>query len=245
MLLFAAGGIACSAMTILSCDFFSVIAAAGDGGTPLDLSEISKIGIFSYQLDDSGTCRAFVDNGSTFFLPSDWMGSMWIIAQYAALFAPALGVLASLLTLTELLFGKFCGSFLIPALFYLLACASQGTVFMMYNEEDVCFHLNAAQETDTIIQNSCQLSLAAFLSIAAGFCYYVCSVLLCCLPRPIYHCCSFCSSKSDEEDGLVETSSNKGMTCADSGNISDAENPSQYANDDGYGKASAESSPHE
>jgi hypothetical protein len=161
----------------------------------LNLTGASSVGIFSYATQSrdgfvgSEACQAYASNGGNMFRPSDWMGTMWTIAQYAALIAPCLATCATLVTMSELFFGKFCGSFLIPSLLYILAFATQGFTFFMYNEEEVCFPLDAS-DTNELIRNSCQLSFAAFLSMAAGFIYYVCAVLLCCLPRPSYHCCT-------------------------------------------------------
>jgi hypothetical protein len=230
--LFAAGAIVCSALAILSCDFFRLIAISGDGTIPMDMRAISNVGIFSYKLrvDENGTCRLYDDNGDSMFQPNNWMGAMWSMAQYASLIAPALGVLASLLVLAELLLGKFCGSFLLPALLYLFACASQGMTFFMYNEEDVCFRLHAAEtESNIIILNSCQLSFGAFLSIAAGFCYYACSILLCCLPLPNSHLfISFCSGRTSKREGSNSGNANSGkaLTNTESSSEADAENPS-------------------
>jgi hypothetical protein len=242
----AAGAIACSSLTIVSCDFFQLIAAIGENNTTmLDLSTVPRIGIFSYQIDQAGTCRAYLDTGTTLFQPSDWMGTIWIIAQYAALLAPALGALASLLTLAELMFGKFSGSFLVPALLYLLACASQGITFFTYNEEDVCFKLDADEMeiTDSIIRNSCQLSMGAFFSISAGFLYYVCSVLLCCLPRPNYHCCSCCcggkKTATGQEEDDSSGSNRKAVTVSESSRELDVENPSQGEDEDRNGSVAA------
>ncbi|KAG7343080.1 hypothetical protein IV203_021025 [Nitzschia inconspicua] len=231
----AAGAIACSTLTILSCDFFRLIATLGDGSAfwGVTNTNISNIGIFSYQLDDTGTCRAYLDTGRTIFQPSNWLDTMWITAQYAALIAPVLGAVASLLTLAEFIIGKFCGSFLLPALLYLLACTTQGVTFFMYNEKDVCYRLDAEEmEIDAIIRNSCQLSLGAFLSIAAGFLYYVCSMLLCCLPRPDR---SFCPSikLSSQQDGSKDNGQrHKAILSSGSRRELDVEQPSQASQGD-------------
>lgn len=257
ILVVAAGGIACSVLTAMSCDFFRLIASTpADNSSPLDLTTVSNIGIFSYQIMDgnsSGTCQTYLNGDGTIFQPSDWMGTMWIIAQYASLIAPGLAAIASTFTLAEILFGKFCGSFLLPALLYLFACATQGVTFFLYNEEDVCHPLDADDMgSETIIKNSCQLSFGAFLSIVAGFLYYTCSVLLCCLPQPNYHCCSgrCCCSKSPEgEDSTVVSSSqnHKTRTTSSSSENSsqemDVEQPSSHSGDHSYPSESGASSP--
>ena len=204
-MLLTAAAIACSILTILSCDFFRLVTTVQEA--PANLSGASSVGIFSYSTEqengilDTATCQTYATSGSLIFQPSDWMGAMWIVAQYAALLAPCLAACATLLTAVELLFGKFFGSFLLPLVLYLLAFAVQGLTFFMYNEKNVCFRLDTSL-SDELIQNSCQLSSAAFLSMTAGFSYYICTVLICCLPRPLHHCVSYAQSKESASTGI-------------------------------------------
>mmetsp|Transcript_22500 Transcript_22500/g.36345 ORF Transcript_22500/g.36345 Transcript_22500/m.36345 type:complete len:282 (-) Transcript_22500:357-1202(-) len=221
VLIIAAGGITCSVYTLLSCDFFTLTATK----TAMNATTTTAgIGIFSFQNPSmegstSAKCQAYADGGN-FLEPNDWMNSMWTISQYASLVAPLIAASSWLLSLTELLVGKFCGSFLIPVLLFMLACFAQGTTFFMYGQLDVCFKdADADLDQSTVISNSCQLSFGAFLSIAAGFCYYLSSVLLCCLPRPDGCCC-----KSKDDEGTVP-GRGKGTDFSNSSSAADEEDP--------------------
>ena len=153
----------------------------------------TSIGIFSFSVGgnvqgffDTTSCQAYGTSDNYFI-----QGAMWITAQYASLIAPCLALCAMLLTVIEIFFGTFCGSFLIPLLLFLLVFAVQGLTFFAYNESGVCFR---TEQSDELIQNSCQLSSGAFLSMSAAFAYYICAVLICCLPRPVSRCTSRASS---------------------------------------------------
>lgn len=192
-----AGAISCSALTILSCDFFVLSSSTTEN--VLDVTTSTGIGLFSFQEDpttiestnmNGSTCQPYADGGK-FWDSDDWMNTMWVVAQYSALTAPLLGSCAWLMALAELLLGKFCGSFILPIILLLLACFVQGATFFMYGQLDVCHRDTEIDSGDKVfvISNSCQLSFGAFLSISAGFSYYLVSILLCCLPRPNRCCC--------------------------------------------------------
>jgi hypothetical protein len=215
-LLITAGAIACSALTILSCDFF--VLSSSTTQNVLDVTTSTGIGLFSFEEDptlvnestivvNGAICQPYSSEGK-FWDSNDWMNTMWVIAQYSSLVAPLLAACAWLMSLAELLFGRFRGSFILPIILFLLACFVQGATFFMYGQLDVCHRDTEIDSGDQVfaISNSCQLSFGAFLSIAAGFSYYLASILLCCFPRPNRCCCgNDDTTKTSEREELLLT----------------------------------------
>jgi hypothetical protein len=122
ILLLAAGAIGCSVFTLLSCEFVRLTVASA---AQPEITTVGGMGLFSYQApEDEATCVPYDD--LSILENSDWMNEMWTVAQYASLIAPVLGTCAWLLTVGELFWGKFYGSFILPIVLYLFACLAQG-----------------------------------------------------------------------------------------------------------------------
>jgi hypothetical protein len=118
--------VACSVYSALSCDFY---AFAKQLSPPFETGTTS-IGIFHYATSsDYVTCIVYDEQ----FWRSPFNGFFWT-AQFAAIVAPCLGILAMTLNLVEVVFVRFRGSFLVPVVFYLLACLIQCCTFMIYGE---------------------------------------------------------------------------------------------------------------
>jgi hypothetical protein len=125
VLLFGAVAIGCSVFTVLSCEFFQMTSATT---TPDEFLVDGRIGLFSFQEDprsDNATCIHY-DDVVNFVEKSNWMKDFWTVAQYASLIAPAIGVIAWLISLGELLWGAFYGSFYLPILLFGMASLVQG-----------------------------------------------------------------------------------------------------------------------
>ena len=165
LLLFIGGGaIACSAFAALSCEFIGTKDAIVDDVFP-PLTD--SIGIFRYNTED-GTCfdyeQQFFDSSFNYY---------FLTSQLAAIVAPAFGTLALISVFCEIICCQT--NFLLQNLLFLFAFLTQWSTFFIFGQTPFCFSENS------II---CQWKIGSILSIAAGGLYYICSILLCCLPRP-------------------------------------------------------------
>lgn len=213
VLLIAGGAIAGSIYVMFSCDFFRVDMTSAVEET-VSIS-VSGMGIFSFREEirtkdndeptDRGTSSAGILEVMTsrdtclaydgkFLKPAEWMSTMWTVSQFAALVAPCLGGMATLIVLVEWFIGKFRGSFMSPILMYVGACMVQGCTLFVFGQTDICFSTGSEanvpndfpQVTNptTLGDSTCRLSYGAFVCIGTSFLYYLLSVALCCLPRP-------------------------------------------------------------
>jgi hypothetical protein len=203
-----------SVLTILSCSFFEHRSSSSSPASTTQATtigfDVSAIGLFSFEMNMDTSTTTTTDNnggvglgfddldldditGSTcqsyngkFLQPAPWMGTFWIVAQFASIIAPSLGSAACLLVLVESIVGKFRGSCLLPILLLISACLIQGCTFFMLGQLDVCFAGDVTEANNGVESTSpsCHLSYGSFMSISASFIYYLISVGLCCLPRP-------------------------------------------------------------
>jgi len=99
----------------------------------------------------------------------------FLTAQFSAIVAPVLGFLAWIAVFSELLCCQYRGSFVVQNILFLLAFIVQWCTFFLFGQTGFCFHDGAMK---------CEWKAGSILSIAAGGLYYICSILLCCMPRP-------------------------------------------------------------
>jgi len=169
LLLLGAGAITCSVFAALSCDFLGVENVNVDPVFPDDL-HVDGIGIFSYNMATIEKC-IFYENQ---FWNSSFNEFM-LTAQFAALVAPVFGILAWLAVFSELLCCQYRSSFVLQNVLFLLAFISQWCTFFLFGQTNFCFF-------DGVM--NCDWKMGSILSITAGGIYYICSILLCCMPRP-------------------------------------------------------------
>lgn len=115
--------IVCSVLALFSCQFVQLLVITSiEHGTTLE----GGIGLFSFQ-DPENDARCIRYDDFYFRENSSWMNEFWIVAQYASVIAPVLGASAWIMSLCEMLWWKFCGSFMLPLLLCMLALLTQGT----------------------------------------------------------------------------------------------------------------------
>jgi len=186
--------IGCSVYTGLSCTFFEIRSPPEEGVANFP-EGTATIGLFSYSIDPDATTASpeEEDGRRSLFIPeeyvpdfsvcvpyeelfwqSDFSPFFWT-AQIASLAAPGLGVLAMFFRFVETIRGRFFGSFLSPIVFYIVACVVQGYTFVIYGETEFCFGDNPY---------GCRLK-DGYFAVAAMVLYYLSSVLICFLPRPV------------------------------------------------------------
>ena len=166
LLIIGAGAITCSVFAALSCEFIGTKDAIVDDIFP---PLTKNIGIFSY----SEAGRSCVNYEGQFF--DSQFNEFFLTSQLAAIIAPALGTLAWMMVLTEVVCCRCNCGFVFQNVLFLLAFLVQWSTFFIFGQTKFCFSNNS------II---CEWKLGSILSIAAGGLYYICSILLCCLPRP-------------------------------------------------------------
>jgi hypothetical protein len=130
--LLGGAGLACSIVVALSCEFFKFDASnEAEFLEPFENMNQAYVGIFSYTLESGGKCVDYNEN----FLDSQF-GEMFQAAQVSAVAAPAMALLALLVTLADMLFCSSMCSFLLSCLLFLGACAIQGCTFLVYGQNE-------------------------------------------------------------------------------------------------------------
>ncbi|MGK3737382.1 MAG: hypothetical protein ACI8RD_004097 [Bacillariaceae sp.] len=94
--------------------------------------------------------------------------------QLCAVIAPSLAFIAILISIFELLFCKFVGSFITASILFLAASVVQsGTFGIILVEPGLCF------------ESECEIGDAVYFSASSAFAFFISCVLLCCSPRPL------------------------------------------------------------
>lgn len=154
-----------STMTISSCHFLSAISP---DNTP------HGVGLTSFEMEN-GNCLSH-----TSFITSNYNG-MELTAKIGGYLAPLFGVLTILFIVLECCKGDewFCAGKCLPCLQLLLSVICQGLTFMLFNSTLFC-----SQTTEI---DRCIMDEAAYRSVQATTCYFLCFILYLCgrTPKPL------------------------------------------------------------
>jgi hypothetical protein len=133
VLLFGGGGIACSIMVALSCEFFKFRASdEAEFKEPFENITQAYVGILRYTLEgQGGECIDYKDD----FLNSKY-GEMFQAAQFCAVAAPSFAFVAWMVNLAEMLFCSYMCSFILSCLLFLVACVVQGCTFLVFGQNE-------------------------------------------------------------------------------------------------------------
>ncbi|KAL7426351.1 hypothetical protein ACHAXM_000407, partial [Skeletonema potamos] len=154
-----------STMVMSSCHFLSALTPTG---------EPHGVGITSFELEN-GQCSPH-----TSFITSHYNG-MENIAKVCGYVAPSVGALAGVLILVECCLRSsnyewFCNGKCFPCLLLVGAVTCQGLTFVLFQSELFC------GQSDTI--DKCIMDTAAYRSVQATICYFICFILYLCGRTP-------------------------------------------------------------
>lgn len=165
-LLLCVYAIVLSVMTISSCHFLSAVTPTG---------ETHGVGLTSFELE-SGVCQSH-----TGFITSQYNG-MEMTAKIGGYVAPSLGAMVVLFILMECCICRghdwFCNGKCLPCLLLLGSATCQGLTFLLFNSDLFC--------TKTEEVDKCVMDTAAYRSVQATICYFLCFILYLCGRTPIY-----------------------------------------------------------
>jgi hypothetical protein len=142
VLLLSAVAIGLSLLTVFSCQFFSYRTIDGtlwDGfESPFDELSTASVGLFKYsQLTTSNDQVILSDACSNY---PDWQNSgqraVFQVAQWCSIFAPVAAFLAWIQVFFEMIYCRFCGSFLLISTMFLLAAAMQAGTFLLFADTE-------------------------------------------------------------------------------------------------------------
>ena len=126
------GAIACSVYAALSCKFYSFHVDA-QTKLPGDFQNVTQgsVGLFTYDVNGADTCTQYKKQ----FLNSSF-NLMFIAAQFCAIAAPGLGLLAWLLFCLEWMCCKLYCNCVLAFLFMIGASCAQACTFLVYGQRE-------------------------------------------------------------------------------------------------------------
>ena len=96
------------------------------------------------------------------------------LIQICAVIAPSLAFIGILISILELFFFEFVGSFITASILFLAATVVQSATFgIILIDPGLCF------------ETECEIGDAVYFSASSAFAFFISCVLLCCSPRPI------------------------------------------------------------
>jgi hypothetical protein len=177
MLALSCGGVMLSVLASETCEFlyFEKEYNATIMDPPFDRASAGWIGIFQYSILKDENGMDLVDGCSKYenqFTRAPY--EALIASQFCAVFAPALGMLAILISIIDLLCCTFYGSFVVTCVVFLIASGFQAGTFSIVAEPTFCFDSGV----------KCDVGKAAYFSGAAAVAFFISCVVVCCSPKP-------------------------------------------------------------
>jgi hypothetical protein len=131
---FGGGGIACSVLGTLSCEFFSIqIVDDSDLPDPWAGLDQASVGMFAYSASNNKQDEECIDYEDNFW-NSSVFNEFFVSAQLCAILAPSFGFLAWLHSLVEAFSCSCFCSCASTAILFALALVAQGGTFMIYGQ---------------------------------------------------------------------------------------------------------------
>ena len=118
------------------------------------------------------------------------------VIQLCAVIAPSLAFIGILISILELFFCQFVGSFITTSILLLAASVVQSGTFGIILIDPVLIYPGLCFETE------CEIGDAVYFSASSAFAYFISCVLLCCSPRPIPCLQQDCGNRNNKNDGL-------------------------------------------
>jgi hypothetical protein len=96
------------------------------------------------------------------------------VIQLCAVIAPSLAFIGILISILELFFCRFVGSFIAASILFLAASVVQsGTLGIILIDPGLCF------------ESECEIGDAVYFSASSAFAFFISCFILCCSPRPL------------------------------------------------------------
>jgi len=166
------GALGLSILTALSCDFIGVENVVVTSEAFTDAPYLKTVGLFYFSSAATERCEQYERE-----LFNSGFNEWFTAAQISSLAAPVWGIFGWVLVLSELLIPccRFKGSFVLQNVLFLAAFVFQCCTFMLLGQTQFCFY-------DKLFH--CAWENGSIFSMTSASMFYVCSILLCCMPRP-------------------------------------------------------------